>query len=74
MKAFALEDGLSNANILQISLDMRQAKRDNLRSRAPRSPSSMRDSLLPCFCLTQLQTDLQYTAVEHAHAGGAHVP
>ena len=35
-------------------------KNANLRSHATRTPGSTRDSLLPSFCLTHVQTDLQY--------------
>ena len=37
-------------------------QKDNLRSRATKSPGSTRDSLLHFFCLTQVWTDLQYQA------------
>ena len=47
--------------ILCIANQFRHAsgERDNLRSRATRSPGSTRDSLLPFFCLTQVRTDLR---------------
>ena len=47
---------------------MRQAKR-HFCSRALRSPGSTRDSLLPFFCLTQVQTDLQYLIHAEGYVG-----
>ena len=56
--------------VLQISWDMRRdasGKKDNLPSRATRSPGMTRNSLLPVFCPTQVRIDLQFLSIKRCH-------